>query len=152
MGDVQLQQMTNAATNAKGNDSYLMFQLPIPGGNDGQTAQLRIHQDAEGKARRIDPANTSMVFQFDLEHLGTVRVLLRVHDHRVTCTMGSTDPLATALLNTNASDLRDRLSDIGYFIDDLKCSVLLPDDLRAEPDASAPPPELHRAMHVDARA
>jgi hypothetical protein len=157
LGRVELQQMSNAAAvatpttaNATNAESYLMFQVPIPGGQSGQTAQIRIRQDDQGATKRIDPKNLHVVFQFEMQHLGTVRVSLRVLDRHVSCQMGSTDPAATAMLDQHADELREGLTGLGYAIDDLKCATLTPADLRAADDAPAPPPR--PALRVDARA
>ena len=153
LGQVELQQMANAhaATTPGPDNAYLMFQVPIPGGRGGQTAQIRIRQEEQGGTKRIDPKNVHVVFQFELRHLGTVRVSLRVHDQRISCRMGSSDPDATTLLGAHAGELRDGLGSLGYFVDDLTCSVLAPEELRA-PDPAVPAAPRGPTMRLDARA
>src|SRR5262249_55776177 len=93
VGQVELQQMTNAAPPTTGRESYVMFQIPIPGGRDGQTAQVRIRHDEDGGgAKRVDPKNVHVIFQFELQNLATVRVSLRVLDRHVSCQIGSSGP------------------------------------------------------------
>lgn len=152
LGRVELQQMTNAAPAPPGDPSYLIFQLPIPGGRDGQTAQIRIRQDDEGGAKRVDPKNVHVVFQFEMQNLGTVRVSLRVQERRVACQMGSTDEGATALLDRHAAELRQGLGELGYVVDDLRCAQLTPEDLRAPDAAVGAAPAARPSVRVDARA
>jgi hypothetical protein len=157
LGRVELQQMTNASAAAAPTPtpdaSYLMFQLPIPGRQEGQTAQIRIQQQEGGGMKRIDPNNVHVVFQFEMQHLGTVRVDLRLLERRVSCQMGSTDPTATALLDQHAGELREGLGELGYVVDALRCAQLTPEDLRA-PDVPASPAAASSgpALRVDARA
>ena len=153
LGQVELQQMANAhaATTPGPDNAYLMFQVPIPGGRGGQTAQIRIRQEEQGGTKRIDPKNVHVVFQFELRHLGTVRVSLRVHDQRISCRMGSSDPDATTLLGAHAGELRDGLGSLGYFVDDLRCSVLTPEEIEIPDGAFAVAPRAP-TMRLDARA
>lgn len=155
IGRIELQQMTNAAATATpipiGRESYLMFQVPIPGGQTGQSAQIRIRQNEGGAAKRIDPRNLQIVFQFEMQHLGTVRIGLRVLDRHVSCQMGSDDPGATELLRQHSDQLRDGLGGLGYTVDDLRCATLTADELRAK-DEAAPAGPTRPPLRVDARA
>ncbi|HEV8637856.1 MAG TPA: flagellar hook-length control protein FliK [Chloroflexota bacterium] len=155
LGQVELQQLANAAPRPDGQaPTYLVFQLPIPGGREPQTAQIRIRQDADGKAARIDPKNVQVVFQFELQHLRTIRVGIRVVDRRMSCQIGSSDPAVTDLLAERADQLRAGLAGLGYAVDPVKTAVLTPEELAPPPSAAdAPLAAPHRpAMRVDARA
>jgi hypothetical protein len=152
LGQVELQQLANAAAGPDGRQpSYLMFQLPIPGGREPQTAQIRIKQESDGRTARIDPKNVHVVFQLELQNLHTVRVGIRVVDRHLVCQMGSSDPTATELLAQHAPELREGLSGLGYLVEPIQTAVLTPADLlpaAAEPTA----PRGRPAMRVDARA
>src|SRR5439155_20023990 len=127
LGQVDLQQLNNAAHAAAPGESYVVFQLPLPGRNGPETAEVRIRQDGGG--RQIDPENVHVVFQFQLQGLQTVRVSVRVAQRHLSCQIGSTDPAATELLRAHAGELRSGLGGLGYLVDDVRCAVLTPEDL-----------------------
>ena len=110
--------------------------------------------ERDGQPKRIDPKNVHVVFQFELEHLRTVRIGLRVVDRHVSCQIGSSDPEATAFLAQHAGELREGLRGLGYAVDNVGTAVLTPEDL-APPPAQAEPtvaPVQPRVLRVDARA
>jgi hypothetical protein len=127
-----------------------MFQLPIAGGREPQTAQIRIRQESDGAAARIDPRNVHVVFQLELQNLRTVRIGIRVVDKTLSCQMGSSDPVATELLAQHAPELREGLSGLGYIVEPIKTAVLTATDL-ARPGSEVTP-VARPAMRVDARA
>jgi hypothetical protein len=153
LGQVELQQLANAAPRSDGQQpSYLVFQLPIPGGREPQSAQIRIRQDADGRSSRIDPNNVHVVFQLELQNLRTVRVGIRVVDRHISCQMGSSDPAATELLAEHAPELREGLAGLGYVVEPIKTAVLTAADL-VPPVGEVPVASASRpAMRVDARA
>jgi hypothetical protein len=154
LGQVELQQLANAAPRPEGQaPSYLVLQLPVPGGREPQTAQIRIRQESDGEAARIDPKNVHVVFQLDLQHLRTVRVGIRVVDRRMSCQLGSSDPAVTDLLQQRADELRAGLAGLGYAVDPIKTAVLTAQDLAPPPGPAETPLAPPRpTMRVDARA
>jgi hypothetical protein len=154
LGQVELQQLANAAPRPDGQaPTYLVLQLPLPGGRESQTAQIRIRQESDGKTARIDPKNVHVVFQFELQHLRTIRVGIRVVDRRMSCQIGSSDPAVTELLAQRADELRSGLTGLGYAVDPVKTAVLTAADLAPPPSAETPvarPPRT--TMRLDARA
>jgi hypothetical protein len=152
LGRVELNQLTNAAHAAAPTEGQMIFQIPLPGGHGDQTAEIRIRPDRDASSRRIDPNNVSVVFQFQLQGLQTVRIGVRVQDRHLTCSVGSTDAGATELLRQHAPELRQGLSGLGYLVDEVRCSVLTAADL-ALPDEPAPTAAAPRqVLRLDARA
>lgn len=153
LGTVEMQQLANAAPRTDGQPSYLVFQLPIPGGREPQSAQIRVRQDADGGDARIDPKNLHVVFQFEMEHLRTVRIGLRIQENRVSCQIGSSDPRATHLLAAGAPALREGLAELGYLVEPVRTALLTPEELAPPPTAAQPARAPRPAvMRLDARA
>jgi hypothetical protein len=155
LGQVELQQLANAAPRSDGQPpSYLVLQLPLPGGRESQSAQIRIRQESDGRTARIDPKNVHLVFQLELQHLQTVRVGIRVVDRHMSCQLGSSDPAVTDLLARHADELRSGLTGLGYAVEPVKTALLRVEDLAPPPGAAdepiAPPPRA--TMRIDARA
>ncbi|HEY3083483.1 MAG TPA: flagellar hook-length control protein FliK [Chloroflexota bacterium] len=154
LGQVELQQLANVPRPDGQTPNYLVLQLPVSGGREPQTAQIRIRQESDGKTSRIDPKNVHVVFQLELQHLRTVRVGIRVVDRHMSCQLGSSDPAVTDLLARHADELRAGLTGLGYAVDPVKTAVLRAEDLAPPPGAAdgplAPPPR--PTMRLDARA
>ncbi|TAK24690.1 MAG: flagellar hook-length control protein FliK [Chloroflexota bacterium] len=146
---VEFQQMAAAAPRSDGTPDagYVTFHVPFGGGGQARSLTIRVRDEGDGRdAPRVDPANTHLVFQFDLENLRTVRVSLRVVGRKLTCQIGASDLAVTALLAERSAELRAGLVGLGFAVDPIRCEPLTADRATQDERLAAP-----HATRLDAR-
>jgi len=115
---VQGQQLRNVV--AAGRGEPLVLPLIVPAGQGRAEVRLFVEPDASG-APKVDPENLRVSIELELSRLKRVSVDVQLWRGRMACQMRADEPLAQAVLDQAAPELRASLAKLGLSVEPIRC-------------------------------
>ncbi len=130
LNGVKMMQLINTEQmSTSQNNEWLNMHLPVvfpPQGNaftEMSTADLRIAVNKDGGERTVDPHNTSMVFQFDLDNDNKLTIDLSIVDRQIGLNVKATSHHLAGDAENEMPELEQGLKSAGYQIKTVRYQV-----------------------------
>jgi hypothetical protein len=100
------------------------------------TARLRIAREPKENANKINPANTRLILQVDLQSGETVEVSLALAGKQIRTSVAAPDPAWCEQAQSELPTLTDALTELGYTLKDFQVDVKAPQPFNRIPSGT----------------